>query len=182
MRLAIASQPQPAEQLRRTSARCAVNARSSPDLVAATGGHWFGGRNRSGNSRHSTELAHELLVGIEIREHDHLADFGILVSIAARGSEAAPPASAAARAPADVRLARISLGQGFLFGRARVHQRKRHIGFALFDVDASSNSPDGTAPAAKVTEQTADCRARTAATRILVCAHDIWLQKIIRSL
>src|SRR5579884_2914404 len=135
MRLAIASQPQPAEQLRRTSARCAVNARSSPDLVAATGGHWFGGRNRSGNSRHSTELAHELLVGIEICEHDHLADFGILVSIAARGSEAAPPASAAAPAPA-----------------------------------------------AKVTEQTADCRARTAATRILVCAHDIWLQKIIRSL
>ena len=62
----------------------------------------------------AAELVDQLGIGIEIGQHDHLADVGVAVAAAADSGEAAPPAAAAAATEADVRLARIALDQRFL--------------------------------------------------------------------
>lgn len=69
----------------------------------------------------SAELIDQLGVRVEIGEHDHLADSGILVAAAANCREAALPARATTSAEAKVGFAEIALGHGFLNGRACVH-------------------------------------------------------------
>src|SRR4051794_26736256 len=79
----------------------------------------------------AAELGDHLLVGVEIGEDDDLADLGILVARRAGRSEAAPPAGAAARGPAQAGLAEIAFGQRFLLGGAGVDQAERDVGLAL---------------------------------------------------
>src|SRR6185312_15433010 len=131
---------------------------------------------------HAAELGDQLLVGVEVGEHDDLADLGVLIAIASGRGEAAPPARAAASAPADVGLARIAFGQRLLLGGSRVDQRQGHVRFALLDVDPADQTADRSTPAAEVAEKAADRRSGAAAARILVRADDVRLEEIIRRL
>src|SRR6201985_3663965 len=130
----------------------------------------------------AAELSDELPVGVEISEDDDLADRRVLVAVAARRRKAAPPACAAARAEADVRLARIAFGKPFLLGGSGVDQRQCHIGFALVDVDPASDPADGICPSVRMAKNSAERRAHSAAARILVAADDIRLEEIVRRL
>src|SRR5439155_25334288 len=89
---------------------------------------------------------------------------------------------AAARAPADVALARIAFGQRFFFGRPAVDQRQRDVGLALFDVDPAGKRTDRAPAAAEMAEQPADRGSSATAAAILVGADDVGLQEVIRGL
>src|SRR5436853_6843081 len=67
---------------------------------------WGGSARRRCRRDHliAAELGDQLLVGVEIGEDDDLADLGVLVARGACRREAAPPAGAAARGPAQVGL------------------------------------------------------------------------------
>src|SRR5213075_1428161 len=128
------------------------------------------------------ELRHHLDVGVEIGQHDDLADLGILVAAAADRGEPAPPAGTAAGAPADVLLAGIALGQRHVLGGAGVDEVERDRRLALLDVDAAGQRADRAAPAAEMAEDAANRRARAAAAAILVGGDDVRLHEIIRRL
>src|SRR5690606_11382497 len=64
--------------------------------------------------RKPAELLNHLDIRVEVREHDHLADFGVLIATATSTGEAAPPACTAAAAEADVGLAGIAFADDFL--------------------------------------------------------------------
>src|SRR4051812_22030419 len=96
---------------------------------------WRGRRRWRRHGLVAAELRDQLLIGVEVGEHDDLADLGILVAAAAGRREAAPPAAAAADREAQVPLAEIAFGQRFLFRRARIDQAQRDVGLALLDVD-----------------------------------------------
>src|SRR3546814_4363525 len=83
------------------------------------------------------KLLHQLGVGVQISEHQHLADVGVLISAAADSRKATAEAAAAACAERQVRFAGIAFGQPLLLGRACVDQRQRDIGFLLLDVDSA---------------------------------------------
>src|SRR3954454_4746762 len=94
----------------------------------------------------AAELGDQLPVGVEIGEHDDLADFRILISATAGRREAAPPAGATADRKAQVALAEIAFGERLFLGRASVDQRQRYVGLAFLDVDAAGDRANGACP------------------------------------
>src|SRR5688572_10051898 len=122
-------------------------------------------RRRRVGLRDAAELAEQLGVSVEVGQHDDLADLGVLVAVATDRGEAAPPATAAAGAPADVLLAGIAFDDEFL-GGAGVDHRQGDVGLALLDVDAAKDTADEAAAAAEQAAKRARRHAYAAAARI----------------
>src|SRR3546814_9839739 len=109
---------------------------------------------------------HQLGVGVQISDHQHLADVGVLISAAADSRKATAEEAAAACAERQVRFAGIAFGQPLLLGRACVDQRQRDIGFLLLDVDSAR---DRAKAAKKSEEHTSDLQSQLRLSYTVFC-------------
>src|SRR3546814_2472527 len=116
---------------------------------------------------------HQLGVGVQISDHQHLADVGVLISAAADSRKATAEEAAAACAERQVRFAGIAFGQPLLLGRACVDQRQRDIGFLLLDVDSARDR-------AKAAKEAPAKPAQHAAKRVRSEEHTSELQSLTR--
>src|SRR5438309_941897 len=121
------------------------------------------GRRRGSDGRIAAELRHELLVCVKVGEDDDLSDLRVLITVPTGGCEAAPPASAATCAPADVSLARVAFGKRLFLGGPSIDERQGDVGLALFDIDPASQRTNSAGPPAEMTENASHSCASSAA-------------------